>query len=261
MSNDQGLSASVRGLLEDLFHPSSLVFGPDEAGLIEMNDGVYVRDGSRLYEVLTDSFDAMPWLDQKALLDALYLVLRRSIYDVARLRSVERIRTELSAVSILLDLLDKHTDVLIAKRLIRLLGVVSQATITIKELHRFLERLKTPGPLSLALLQAFKTMLRQEDTSLRHSSFFSLMGAGAGLYSSIGSVFFNKELQVSMWFRVEAFPSELDPAPHLLWCSNEDSQCLDVLLLGRTLCLFVDVNGAPNLQRIEALQLKTSESL
>lgn len=256
------LSSSVRGLLETLVAPSPLTLDEDGAGRIEVADVARVKDGTQVFEALASNFAGMQRLDQKALLDALYLVLRRSVFDVARFRSLEKIvGAELSAVTLLLNLLDEHIDdPLIAKRLIRLLGVMSQVAITVQELHRFLEHLKTPGPLSLSLLQAFKMMLRQEEASSKHfhASFFSLMGAGAGLYSNTSSVFFNKELQVSMWFRLETFPSEEEPSPHLLWCSNEDGQCLDVLVQGKSLCVFVDINGIPTLQRIETWQPRTS---
>lgn len=180
---------------------------------------------------------------KKGILDVLYLILKRSIYDVLRFRSVEKQRHQWSLVSILLHQLDIAKELFISKRLIRLIGVVAQVNITAKELKNFLERLKSPSELALSLLQAFKMMLKQDESSSKytHTSFFSFGGTNAGLFSHYSSVFINKDLQVSMWFRIESLSSA--KTQHLLWCSNDENQCVDIFIHDKTLGFYVDSQG------------------
>lgn len=221
-----------------------------------------VAGATRVYELLESSaFHHLGILVQYGLLDILFLILRRSFFDVVRFRSIEKDSSHKSIVTLLLRLLDLTMDQLLSKRIIRLIGVVGQVAITAKEMRNFLERLKTPNELSLSLLQSFKLMLRQDDSSGRysHSSFFSFGGYRSGLFSHASTVFIKQELQMSMWFRVESFvlAEESSSRPRLLWCSNEELCCLDIFIDGRNLCFYVDQQATPVMVRVPELTLKS----
>ena len=91
----------------------------------------------KLYQLLSSFslFHSLPIYFKKGILDILWLILHRSLYDVVRFRCCEGNE---GIVNILLQLLNIENetvdDLLINKRIIRLIGIVSiSGFISIKE--------------------------------------------------------------------------------------------------------------------------------
>lgn len=120
----------------------------------------------------------------------------------------------------------------IPKRIIHLLGIVSEAGISLPDLKLYLSLLKERTDLSLSLLQALKVMIREDNgiSKATISSYFDFGGEGAGLFvrSSNNNVAqsaynfsananqfpFLKEFQMCTWFRIENFESQSTSSPH-----------------------------------------------
>jgi hypothetical protein len=80
---------------------------------------------------------------------------------------------------------ESHENLSISKRIIRLLGIVCGAGISVIDLKEYLSLLRFPTLLSLSLLQSLKTMIKQNNTVTKACPyyFFNFGGYGAGIHS------------------------------------------------------------------------------
>lgn len=229
-------------LLEDLLTPQiSLVDGQ-----IHVPEGYVLHiDGGRLLLkcVFSELFVDFPDALQIMLLDVLYAVLKRSVYDVVRFRCFGGTKESRGGfVRVLISLLHKQrNNIPIAQRIVRLIGVVAVGGIAIHDLKSMLQLLRKPSELSLSVLQALKTAVRSSDVEPKASpsSFFNFGGHGAGLFlPADGDWPFQREYQVQFWFRLEGTaPRTEDPAEamHLFTCVSATGNGVDVTLTGNKL--------------------------
>ena len=211
-----------------------------------------IGGSNRIYKILfhQDLFDALSAEVCNGLLDIMYLLFRHGTYDVARFRCVGELKygTNGGLVNILLSLLKKmisHGNIPTAKRLIRLIGVTCTAGVSAEDLKEFLTLLRTPSELSKCLLQALKTMIKQDDGVVKASptSFFNFGGIRSGLYVQKMQQFpLSREYQIAMWIRIDSFlgKSSNDQhglKQHLITCTNAASQGLDVFIDNQHLCI------------------------
>ena len=186
----------------------------------------------KIYQLLNDqnSFFSLSLSVQKQLLDILCFIMRNSIYNIIRFRcqveapvSESRVsifesysKQQPSLVAIIIRLLQHQmalpsandsSSLLIGKRLIRLIGIVSLSGITSLELKNIISMLSTPSMLAVSLLQGLKIMLRVNDGIVKASPFslFNFGGEGAGLLVQPNVFFFPREFQIMFWFRIENF--------------------------------------------------------
>lgn len=200
-----------------------------------------------------DLFKSLPVRIQKSTLDLLCFTLRRSVHDVARFRFVEK-KFKKGIIEILLEYLcevlqtDKkelsRDEILITKRIIRLIGVVAVSGITTPELKRFLSLLRLPSLFSISLLQALKSMLMVNDSIVKAYplSFFDFCDIKSGMSITPFSFPFTKEYQVSFWFRVENFAGDSPKQNQNLFTYMNNCNGLKVFLEDDVLCVSVS-NG------------------
>lgn len=185
----------------------------------------------------------MPSFYKKSTLDILWILLHRSLYDVVRFRCCEE--KNFGLITLLLRLLDfesQSSDVLINKRIIRLIGVVSVSGISSQDLRAFLYLLKKPSLYSISLLQSLKMMNKIEEGIVKASplSFFNFSGHEQGLTIDSRMFPFQKEYQILFWFRMET-PSVVDVTSdksHLISLLNGNLG-LDIYLEKSVVCVKV----------------------
>jgi hypothetical protein len=229
-------TAAVKLLQDLLTPPISFV-----DGRVHVPEAYVIRiDGGRplLKCIFSGLFVELPDALQIVLLDVLHAVLKRSVYDVVRFRCFGGTRESSGGfVRVLIQLLNtQRSNVPIAQRLVRLIGVVALGGIAIHDLKSMLQLLRKPSELSLSVLQALKTALRADDVERKASpsAFFNFGGQGAGLFlPAEGDWPFQREYQVHFWFRLEGLPPRTeDPAQamHLFTCVSATGNGVDVLL-------------------------------
>jgi hypothetical protein len=234
-----------------------------------------VEGSHRIYEVLRlkEGFHDLP-LDLKAgFLDILYLILRRSVYDVIRFsqwnfiassksESKENAATPQLQVSSpaakkeglmksLIALLPSDSNKLqpstesipIYKRIIRLLGVVGAAGLSVEDVSLYLQLLRYPSALTNALLQAFHIMLKNDVNVLKAYPLylFSFGGHGAGMVSTNLVSPFNREIHFFTWFRIESFDS-ISSSPSVMKSKSKSTQHIFKLVTAtdKSIDLFVE---------------------
>lgn len=161
-----------------------------------------------------DLFAKLPLAYKKCILDCLYYILRKNIYNIVRFRCCYEdtvVRDgQCGIVHILLTLLESdeiNHCVSVCMRMIRLLGVICNAGIIPSEAKRFLRLLKEPSSLSLCLLQSLKNIIKQDDAVVKAAPlcFFNFGGAKSGLIARDVPFPFSREYCIMLWFRVENF--------------------------------------------------------
>ena len=176
-----------------------------------------------------DTFCSLPTLLQKGIFDLLYVILRKGTYDVARFQyrvvdyKVDDIDSDamnednsqsISLNRVLLDLLQHYSSIItvsssqqICEKIIRLLGVTFTAGCTPEDLKEMLRFFRAPTGLTLPLLQAMKSIMKQDIsmTKASPSAFFSFGGFSSGIYSVFGPFPFTREYQFFTWFRIDKF--------------------------------------------------------
>eukprot|EP01041_Mallomonas_annulata_P003575 gene3575-7108_t len=235
-----------------------------EGSKIDVPDNCTIKigGGSRLYSILKNVsvFDVLPDGIKESMLDVLYLILRNGTYDVARFRCFRERgngKGNASFVRIILTLLrhnlsTDNVNISIARRLVRLLGVICAAGICASDLKHILKLLRKPSEISIHLLQSLKFMIKQDDGVVKASptSFFNFGGYKAGLYVTNTTYPFSREYQITFWFRVENFNINSSPNvtstsniirhtkyQHLFTCLNAQYYGIDIYLNDKILCL------------------------
>lgn len=203
----------------------------------------------RVYTILKNPavFHSMPLELKIGFLDVLYLILRRGVYDVIRLQSwmcnvnnpqysyqengnsnAKTLEAEVISsfdsvtspfMQYLINLLPSsnsnnnlNVPVCVSKRIIRLLGVIGSAGVSVADLSSYLHLLRFPSELSTPLLQSLYTMMKQDVAVLKAypSAMFSFGGPGAGIYTAGENCPFHREMQFFTWFRFESFDTEVN---------------------------------------------------
>jgi Domain of unknown function (DUF4704) len=196
-------------------------------------------------------FCSLPTLLQKGILDLLYVILRKGTYDVTRFQyrvvdyKVDDIDSDamnednsqsISLNRVLLDLLQRYSNTIavsssqqICEKIIRLLGVTFTAGCTPEDLKEMLRFFRAPTGLTLPLLQALKSIMKQDIsmTKASPSAFFSFGGFSSGIYSVFGPFPFTREYQFFTWFRIDKFESSSSGEPGSSSSSDGD------VILGR----------------------------
>jgi hypothetical protein len=219
---DRNVSTELVNIFEDVVSPA-LVLIDDHNDIEREQDidtiqfqeefAVKVGGGGQIYEIFrnTSTFNKMPLLLRKGILDTLYLLLRRGTYDVVRFRCHESKDDGQGIIDLLLNLLEEYYPtkelLSLSKRIIRLLGIICAPSISPAQLKRYFMFLRSPLLISNSLLHALKTMIRHDDSIVKSApvSFFNFGGDDAGLYSRQQPDFYKNEFQICMWFRVETF--------------------------------------------------------
>ena len=159
-------------------------------------------------------FRQLPLEIQKSTLDTLCFTLRRSVHDVARFRCCEE-NLRCGIVDNLLNIIGdflthshdtlSRDDILVTKRLIRLVGVVAICGISTPELKKYLSFLRLPSLFSISLLQTLKSILGISNSFVKAYplSFFDFCSSRTGLSLSPFSFPNSKEYQIFFWFRFE----------------------------------------------------------
>jgi hypothetical protein len=174
---------------------------------IPENFSVQIGKSDIFYKLFGEKklFSSLPSILKLAIFDLLFIILRRSIYDIARFRCCERKQT--GAVRLLLDLIHSgfEQDVLVIQRIVRLVGIMCVSGVSTQDLKAFLKLLRKPSPYSMSLLQALKTMNRGEDGIVKASpsSFLNFGGDDKALLIEPYQFPFEKEYQICTWIRVE----------------------------------------------------------
>lgn len=200
--------------------------------------------------IYIDVFLGEPFPYQCGVLDTLYLILRRSIYDIVRFRCGEEFKDgNLSLTHLLLNLLERVFGIAsflpLSKRIVRLLGIVSLSGMTSSEFKNYIKHLTQPSSLTNAMLQSLNAMLFQQDSIEKAcpSAFFCLGGFNAGLRAVSNPLDFNKDFQLMLWFRVENFGpdygGDISFSQKLISCGNSRQEGFNILLHKQSLCLSV----------------------
>jgi hypothetical protein len=211
---------------------------------IPENYAICIGGASKLYKIFSSSnlFHSLPSFFKKSILDILWILLHRSIYDVVRFRCFED--NNLGFIALLLKLLTfdgDASDVLINKRIIRLIGIVSVSGISPQDLRAYLYLLRKPSLYSISLLQSLKMMNKIEEGIVKASplSFFNFSGHEQGLTIDPRIFPFQKEYQILFWFRFESsLDEEFVKRSHLISLLNGNLG-LDVYLEKNIVCVKV----------------------
>lgn len=248
------MTERMRAVLTGCVSPD---LGLDGTGRLELPSKFSVRIGGStgLYSLIrdTDAFLAQTPAEVCGILDALHLLLRRSVYDAVRLRCCEEQRGEgVSLVRALLSLLSRlagdSSRLAEAKRVVRLLGVVAPSGISGAEFKDYMRFLTAPSALTISLLQTLSTMLdpAEKDSKAAPSSFFCIGGSNAGLYIEQNPISCEKDFQLVMWFRAESFsvPSSgkhmsLSSRQHLVSCLSNGNEGFGVFIEDNILRLHI----------------------
>jgi hypothetical protein len=181
-----------------------------------------------------DLFHSLSFSLKRSILDVLFLIMQKNIYNIARLQFSDltfSITAESSFCRIFLKLLETVNNsssssssssspsrpalsssypsisesLIISKKIIKLIGLSSSIGMSQPTLRKFLTFLRTPSELTLSLLHAMNAMFHYDIGSMKSfpSSFFTFGGPGAGLFTSLSSFPFTKEYQIALWFRCE----------------------------------------------------------
>lgn len=212
---------------------------------------IYHEGSQDIYDILTQPSYLLQFSIslQKGFLDLLYLILRRSPYDVIRfLLYVMKVdQNELSInqlLMILLEYLKESNDNLsISKRIIKLIGITCGAGISVIDLKEYLSFLKVPSLLTLSLLQSLKSMIKQNNTVTKACPyfFFNFGGFGSGIHSLPIQFPFTKEYHLFAWFRVEAFQDSGNSnwKQHIMSVMNSTGQGIDIYIQDNHLMISV----------------------
>ena len=201
---------------------------------------VNIGGAEAIYDLFKEGrgFASLSIPQQTEVLDTIYVLLRRSFYDVVRFRCHEK-ETERSIISLLLNTFERgnafnNGSIFLSKRILRLIGILAFPAISSTELRRFLSLLwSSSSLLANSLLRAFRDMIRYDDSTAAKASpdsFFNFNGINSGLYARQAPYFFSHEFQICMWFRVEAFHETsaingIDSLePELLSCFNDEDK-------------------------------------
>jgi hypothetical protein len=255
------MSIKVAAALSGCISPDLILDGLDH---IELPDKFSIRIGGStgVYCLLRDyeTLLQLPAYEVCGILDVLYLILRRSVYDVVRFRcSEEHRRGSPTFVSILLGILQAASRDAsrgnICMRIIRLIGIVAPSGLTASEFKDFLQYLAKPSFLTIPLLQSLKTMLTPQFDIQKASpsSYFCIGGINAGLYVNDNPIDFSHDFQILLWFRVENFVPSAPTSneygysrQHIVSCLNQKNQGFDIFIENNALKLYMsDSRGDP----------------
>lgn len=147
----------------------------------------------------------------------------------------------MSLVSIFLQLLQNiSADVLVLKRLVRLIGIVSTSGIAPREMKVLLSMLRSPSPLSVPILQSLKAMTKSDDGIVKAapSCFFNFNGLGSGLFSAPYNFPFAREYQLCAWVRLDCISPARNvyESPQIASLSNMHAG-INIYFDQRQLCL------------------------
>lgn len=245
--------------------------------IIPIGFTIKISGSDRIYTILRNRelFHSFPIALQRGFLDILYFILKRSSYDVIRFQcyagDVNNNEKEKKITRILLDLLDNKSSSLIflipiCKRIIRLLGSICQAGISVLDMKDFLGLLKTPTELTISSLHALKIMMKEDNAIVKASPhcFFNFGGYGSGIFSDSVLFPFQKEYHIFTWFRIENFDNSdntnnLDGPwkQHLITIMNSEKYGLDVYIENKLIKIAViDTRGSPQIISIETHPLR-----
>lgn len=257
----------MRAALSGCISPDLIL---DGSGRLELPNKFSVRIGgsSGLYSLIrdTDTFLAQTQTEVCGVLDALFLVLRRNVYDVVRFRCCEEHRRgSITLVRALLSVLtrvaENPSQLAVAKRVVRLLGVVAPSGLTGAEFKDYMRLLTGPSALTLSLLQTLATMLATADGEGKAapSAFFCVGGSHAGLFVDQSPISCDKDFQLVFWFRAESFSTtspDKEPSifgrQHLLSCLSHKNEGFGIFIDNNTLQLYTsDGKGDPQVIQLE----------
>ena len=154
-------------------------------------------------------------------------------------------------------------DILITKRIIRLLGVVAVCGLSTPELKKFLSLLRIPSLFSISLLQALKAILVVNDSIVKAYplSFFDFCDSKAGLSITPFSFPFIREYQISFWFRVDSYPKKTNTENiQYLFTYMNNNNGLMIYLEDDLLCVSVS-NGPSETTLIKCSDNSISEGV
>jgi len=212
-----------------------------------------------------ETFTALPADFKQSFLDILFLILKGNVYNIIRFQCTGEGNGLIESFSlnpILINLLERsipanvHTSTL--KKIINLIGIVGTAGMAATDLKAYLNFLRTPSELSVALLQALKIMLGQDhitsDVRVKKASpaaIFDFGGSGAGLTTHLTTFPFSREYQFCTWFRVENFEGErhgyqqraFNPTDlitqHVVTWQNAAQKGMDIFIDQKYLCVAI----------------------
>ena len=266
------MSERVRAALSGCISPDLIL---DGSGRLELPSKFSVRIGgsSGLYSLIrdTDAFLAQAPAEVCGVLDALFLVVRRNVYDVVRFRCCEEHRrgsiTLVRALqSILSRVAEDSSRLAVAKRVVRLLGVVAPSGLSGAEFKDYMRLLTAPSSLTVSLLQTLATMLApaDEEGKAAPASFFCVGGSHAGLFVDQSPISCDKDFQVVFWFRAESFSSssssvEKEPSifgrQHLLSCLSHKNEGFGIFIENNSLQLYTsDGKSDPQIIQLEEVR-------
>ena len=270
------MSERVRAALSGCISPDLIL---DGSSRLELPSKFSVRIGgsSGLYSLIrdTDAFLAQSLTEVCGILDALFLVLRRNVYDVVRFRCCEEHRRgSMTLVRALLSILFRVAEdpyrLAVAKRVVRLLGVVAPSGLSGAEFKDYMRLLTGPSALTISLLQTLATMLApaDEEGKAAPSSFFCVGGSHAGLFVDQSPISCEKDFHLVFWFRAESFSSspEKDPSifgrQHLVSCLSHKNEGFGIFIENNILQLYIsDGRGDPQVIQLEEVYYLLSQSL
>ena len=162
------------------------------------------------------SFGAKRVRLRKAILDILYIILRKSTYNVIRFQCFEEMKNpetgeHMTLICLFLNLLSRTTDgheyYAVTKRIIRLFGVIMSCGVRTADIKEILFQLQPQSDVNVCWLQALKVMMKKENVVTKASPphFFNFGGLKSGLFSVLRPFPFPKEYQIFTWFRLESF--------------------------------------------------------
>lgn len=235
-------------------------------GLEIHEDYVILIGGSQKIDDLfsdKNKFFALSLLDQKCILDILWIVLHRSLYDVARFCCYHD--GPVSFTHKLLKILvseEAQSNFMIYKRVIRLISCICSCGITGPDLMFFVSLLRTPSMMTISLLQSLKIMSQVDGGIVKASpsSFFNFGGSNSGIYVPPFSNPLTREYQMCCWFRIESFHiTQPNHIQHIFTLKgNNDSNLsntgIDIFIENKALCISISENLPPTKCTDQSLQ-------
>jgi hypothetical protein len=265
-------------IFEGVIQPNISLDDDSQKVIIPIGFTIKISGSAKIYTILSNRelFHSFPIALQRGFFDILYFLLKRSSYDVIRFQCYagdgSNKGNENEITRILLNLLDDKSSSLlfsipICKRIIRLLGSICAAGISVLDMKDFLGLLKTPTELTNSTLHSLKMMMKEDNAIVKASPhcFFNFGGFGSGLFSESVPFPFQKEYHIFTWFRIENFDNSdndnvnLDGPwkQHLISIMNSQQYGLDVYIENKLIKIAViDARGPPQIISIETHPLR-----
>jgi hypothetical protein len=225
-TDSRSVAVEIAALFKDTVKPGVYL---NKSNRIVIPDNISVQMGKSSAILCLfrnpDEFSLKPVQFRKAVLDVLYIMLRRSPYNVIRFQNFTDMYDDetgepISLVRLFLNALnrisDGHENYAVSKRIIRLLGIMGPGGIKATDMREILDQLQPLSDLNICWLQALKVMMKHEHSMTKASppSFFNFGGQGSGIFSVLKPFPFQKEYQLFTWFRLESFQADSGPSQY-----------------------------------------------